>query len=577
MIAQEITYYCLDEVIYESPHSTLYRALTKHQTRQVVLKCFEPDAQGMYLREMSGFGISHPHVVTCLDTFYLSDGRPCMVYEFFHAGTVEQWLATHGRVDLDFCYRCLEDILQALIYLNQAKRIHCDIKPGNIFLRLTPTQPPCFVLGDLGATCSLREAQESRYGVGTPAYMAPERLYDRFFYNSDLYSLGVLAFELITGERPFVGTPEEIKRAHLGKIADLNQISHLPLRDFIEGLLEKDPALRIADANTALQILTTVQQGQRIVEPTQVKPQPLAQPQPPLLPRGFVQYSRFCLTSPQNKLRVFEVANNPMLGLEYDSHIELVSFDNQKHDMVLKNGMTQIHHTAHFFYISALKLFRFDLANYQRHCLYQFNKPIHYFQINGDYLLLHSKYDTVYCDLQNNAVVKFSQPHYFSMPQSCILSNGTFCLSGGMMNQLLILRDNKTNIVGQWPLKGPIIAVTARKESFLVLTLDMQNSNCYWLYSLNAQQQLDYIIFSHQDILQYCQTEGYFFWINDRCQLYMCDIDLIPRFIAQLPIDLPIVEFQLSVNHRWLIILTSRSKQEYNITYFKADGESYYA
>lgn len=572
-----MTYYCLDEVIYESPHSTLYRALTKDPAQQAVLKCFETDAQGMYLREMSGFGITHPNLVACLDTFYLNDGRPCMVYDFFEFGTVEKWLATHGQADLDFCYHCLEDILQALIYLNQAKRIHCDIKPGNIFLRLFPSQPPCFVLGDLGATCSLREAQESHYGVGTPAYMAPERLYEHFFYNSDLYSLGILAFELITGQRPFIGTPEEIKRAHLGKLADLTSISHLPLRDFIEGLLEKDPALRITDAKTALQILISVQQGQQIIEPTKAKNQPFVHSEPLLLPCGFQPYAHFYTTSPHNKVGVFEVANNPMLGLEYDSHIELVNVDNPKHDIVLKNGITQIHHTAHFFYTSGLKLFRFDLTNYQRHCIYQFNKAINYFQINGDYLLLRSKYDTVYCYLQDDTVIKFSQPHYFFTPQACILINGNFCLSGGMINQILILRDNKTNIMAQWQLKGSIMALTFKEESFLALTLDMQNSAYYWLYCLNAQKEPCSVIFSHQDIVHYCQTEGYFFWINNRCQLYMCSINLTPRFIEQLPINLPIIAFQLSVNHRWLIILTCDSKKEYKITYFKADGESYYA
>ncbi len=566
-------YYCLAEVIYQSPHSTLYRAFSKDQDRQVVLKCFEADARGMYLREMSGFGIEHPNLVACLETFYLGDGRPCMVYEFFHDGTLEQWLATHGNANLDFCYHCLEEILQALIYLNQHKRIHCDLKPGNIFLRLSADQPTVFVLGDFGATCSLREAQESRYGVGTPAYMAPERLYDHFFYNSDLYSLGIMAYELITGQRPFLGTPEEIKRAHLGKLADLTPITDLPLRDFIERLLEKDPQRRISDAETALLILTAVRQGQKIAEEVSQTVEPIIEIQPLLTATKFTQYFPCAMVAPPNKTLIFEIADELIIGLEYDSHVDLCCMDSGKHDIVLKNGITQIQQSSSFFYTSSLKVLQFDLNHYQRHCVYQFNKTIDYFEIKGDYLLLRSKYETVYCHLRNHAVFKFSQPHYFSTLQTCILANGNFCLSGGMTNQLLILRDPNTNMIAQWQLQGPIIAVTCAGEDLLALTFDMQDSSCYWLCGLTAHQPARYVKFSSQEIVHYCQTNGYLFWLTSRNQLYRCGVNLIPQLVTQLPTDLPISAFQLSINHRWLITFSYSSRQEYNMTCFKAAGE----
>jgi len=568
-----MSYYCFDEIIYESPNSTLYRAFTKNTAKEVVLKCFETDAQGMYLREMSGFGVIHPNLIACLDTFYLGDNRPCMVYEFFQDGTLQQWLATQGKAEVDFCYRCLEDILQALIYLNENKRIHCDIKPGNIFLRLSSEQPPQFVLADLGATCSLREAQESRYGVGTPAYIAPERLYDHFFYNSDLYSLGIVAYELLTGQRPFLGMPDEIKRAHLSKLPDLEQITDLLLRDFIERLLEKDPALRISDAKTALLILTAIRQGERIAEPVKNTLPRLTKVKQQIIPTGFQQVHQFNITSQQNKLLIFELHNQPIVGLEYDSHIELINAENNKRDIVLKNGMTQTHQSDSFFYTSSVKLFRFDLQNYQRQCIYTFNKNINHFHSNGNYLLLRTKHDTVYCDLHNKQVHKFSQPHYFSTPLACIFENGNFYSSAGASNQDMILRDSQTNLIQKWRLNAFIIALTANQNTALALTLDIENGSRYVVWTLTELEPPRHLIISTQEIVHYGHTQGYLFWLNSNHQLYLCGTELIPKLITTLPSSLQIETLELSLNHRWLVTSAGCSHQKHQITCFKADGE----
>ena len=91
-------------------------------------------------------------------------------------------------------FNCLHDILNVLIYLHALNRIHCDIKPENIFLRPKLDGQFEFVLGDLGAACFIREAREGQHVIGTPAYIAPERIRNQFFFNSDLYSLGVVAF-----------------------------------------------------------------------------------------------------------------------------------------------------------------------------------------------------------------------------------------------------------------------------------------------------------------------------------------------------------------------------------------------
>ncbi|MEY4768315.1 MAG: hypothetical protein RL637_954 [Pseudomonadota bacterium] len=566
--------YCLDDIIYQSLNSTLYRAFNRQADQIVILKCFEIDTQHLYLREMSGFGLQHPNLINCLDTFYLSDGRPCIVLEYFSAGSLADWLIVNHQADLSFCYHCLHDILQALIYLNQHKRIHCDIKPENIFLRDLNLPVPQFVLADLGATCSLREAQESRYGVGTPAYIAPERLYEKFFFNSDLYSLGILAFELITGQRPFLGTPEMVKRAHLTQSAEFSLISDISMCGLIEGLLEKKPTLRIANAETALAILEAIHQGQPITE------SPLNHTANSLtlgkinshIPIAFKWHSELSINYPTQKILLGESNQQLIVGLDYETHIELIPIISNKRTMIVKSGISQAYDLHSFFYTNSLKLFRLQLDCYQRQCIYQFNQNIDYFQIQGHYLLLRGKYDNLYVNLSNYECVKFSQSHYFALPQACILTNGNFALSGGNSNQELILRNQQTTIIQQWQFQGPIMALTQTDNCLLALTLDMNHSTCYWLWSIAENQPDHYQIFSNTEILYYCSTEGYFFWLNHCHQLYMCHFNLIPQFITQLPTDLVIIQLQLTLDHDWLVLLVKDHSQTYKIICFKAKG-----
>lgn len=563
--------YCFAQVLYESANSILYRAFLKDSQQQVVLKCFEADAQAMYLREMSSFGIESPYLVACTDTFYLNDSRPCVVYEFFEEGTLEDWLKQHPENDAEFCYGLLESMLHALIYLNGNRRIHCDIKPGNIFLRKNAKGGMDFILGDLGATCSLREAQESRYGIGTPAYIAPERLYDRFYYNSDLYSLGVVAFEMLAGERPFTGTPEDVKRAALSKPADFERIDPLPLRSFIERLMEKDPGIRIDSAETALQILTALRSGERISEPVTTASVTGDENDRTILPQRYLEMARLSADIVADKAHAFEINGSLLLGLEFDNHIDLLNPENGKRDIVLKNGQIQTCRSSGFFYLNGLKVQEFDLQAYRQHCVYRFNKSINYFRHGAGHLLLRSKYDNVYCNLQTKQPLKFPQPHYFSEPKACILENGDFCLSGGNSNQKVILRDSETQVLHGWELKGPVMTLLATEDKVLALTLDMEDGGHCWICSLSPHPPYS-MSFSSQQISRHCHSENSLFWIDSDNRLFLCEDDLVPKAIGELPQALSIASFQVSYNHRWLVALSNHEKQQ-KIICFKADGE----
>jgi serine/threonine-protein kinase len=220
--------YKITEVIRESASSILLLAHDSIINNQVVIKCFKSEIKKTYLREINAvFDLQHPNLVRCLNTFHRTDGLACIVYEYLAGGSLTNLLDTKTPLPLQTIVACLRDILNALIYLNASNRIHCDIKPDNILLRPKAGGRVDYVLIDLGAACFLREAQEGRHVTGTPAYIAPERIKNKFFFNSDLYSLGVIAFEMCTGTRPFTGTVDEITKANLSDIPSLEAIKSL--------------------------------------------------------------------------------------------------------------------------------------------------------------------------------------------------------------------------------------------------------------------------------------------------------------------------------------------------------------
>ena len=571
VVEQNHIYYCITETLYESPNSTIYKGFGFRSNEEVVLKCFEKDAHGAYLREMADFGISHPHLVSYMDTFYLSDNRPCIVYRWFPK-TLEQWLVDNGTVDQAFCFKCLDGILQALVHLNSLGRIHCDIKPHNVFMYFDVADEPHFILGDLGATCSLREAQETRYTVSTPAYMAPERLYQRFYFNSDLYSLGIMAFELSVGYRPFNGTPEEISRGHLSKRPDIEAIPYPLLRDFIGQLLEKDPAARIQNAEIALYLLRGLR-GQSTVIPAQNRNnQTVFRQNSRIVPTGFLVKFNFISEFPPNNVMIFENLGNPIVALEYDNYLELRNMVTSKQRVLIKSGHAQAVDDKNIVFSVTNKLIKFDTADESEECLFRLSEATNYFFTDYGYLFLSNKYRSTYCELQNFGNIQFSQSNYFSDMYVGIFTDGSFCTNGGSCNQFIYWRDKKAQILGQWELHGPIVGLTcAENHQALVLTLDMQNSSRYaiWVITLDLMPKKLELT---DKIRLYAHTKGYFFWLTDDNHLIMCGIDLIIVDMGRLSESQDTKSFSVSSDHRWLVTLSNGTDNQSIIDCYQAYG-----
>ena len=150
----------------------------------------------------------------------------------------------------------ITDILKGMAHLHAQGYVHCDIKPANILVTHGGANSNrCFKLADLGSAATLKEAQSGRYGIGSPAYCAPERLYNQFGFASDIYSVGIVAFELLTGHLPFMGEVDEVYRAHLTRPMPLGEIKDSSWREWLEQATHKVPRNRFQTTEAALTAL----------------------------------------------------------------------------------------------------------------------------------------------------------------------------------------------------------------------------------------------------------------------------------------------------------------------------------
>jgi len=173
------------------------------EQRPVLRRMFENEV-------MITLRLDHERVVRALGGHPTGSGA-YLALELCAGGTLDQLLLERGRLPLRQAVRLVEDVAEGLGYAHDAKVLHRDVKPANVFLTLEGRAK----LGDFGTGAFMNDPSEER--VGTAFYMAPELFEGRSAsVVSDVYSLGVLAFEVLTGERPFRGDSyEALMHEHL--------------------------------------------------------------------------------------------------------------------------------------------------------------------------------------------------------------------------------------------------------------------------------------------------------------------------------------------------------------------------
>ncbi len=262
--------YVVKGFLGEGGRKRVYLAHDEKLDRDVafaVIKTEGLDADGLVRvrREAQAMGRlgDHPHIVTVFDTGD-EGGQPFIVSQYMAGGAVEDLLrdAAGHRLPADQTMRIGEQVCRALEHAHSRGIVHRDLKPGNVWLTSDGTAQ----LGDFGLAVALDRSRLTLAGsmVGTAAYMPPEQaLGGEADRRSDLYSLGCILYEMVTGRPPFLGddtlgiisqhvnTPPLALSWHNPEVAP--GLDALVLR-----LLAKAPEDRPASVSEVLAALTTI-------------------------------------------------------------------------------------------------------------------------------------------------------------------------------------------------------------------------------------------------------------------------------------------------------------------------------
>ena len=193
--------------------SAVYLANDAFAGRQVAIKLVRADALGdkehgrrfhkLFLVEAALAGkLSHPHLVAIYDAVSDEDGS-YIVMEYVAGGTLEPYTLPAALLPINNIVEIIFKCCKALDYAHRHGIIHRDIKPANILL----TGETDIKISDFGAALSVTAETTQVSGIGSPAYMSPEQLQElTLSHQTDIFSLGVVMYQLLTGALPFKST-----------------------------------------------------------------------------------------------------------------------------------------------------------------------------------------------------------------------------------------------------------------------------------------------------------------------------------------------------------------------------------
>ncbi len=271
-IGQTIGAYRLIAKLGEGGMAEVYKAYQPRLEREVALKFIRPELasdaefRGRFEHEAQAIArLSHPNVVHVYD-FGEEGNRYYLVMEYIPGQTLKERLESlhvAGKtMDWDEAWRIISQIAAALDYAHQQGIIHRDVKPANIML----TPDGRALLNDFGIAKMLGTSQaltQTGGAIGTPAYMSPEQIRgdrEQLGSASDLYSLGIVLYEMLTGRVPFAAdTPLAVLYKHLHDPIPLPRTLAPTLPEATERVLlkalSKDPADRYPDGQSLGQAL----------------------------------------------------------------------------------------------------------------------------------------------------------------------------------------------------------------------------------------------------------------------------------------------------------------------------------
>ncbi|NWF70352.1 MAG: serine/threonine protein kinase [Chloroflexi bacterium] len=220
LIGKTLGQYAILEEVGRGGMATVYRARQSSMNRIVAVKVLPPALMhdpGFYERFQREVDVishlEHPHILPIYD-FGQFEGMPFIVMRYLGGGSLAQMIR-RGPPPFDQLERPLTQVASALDYAHQKGIIHRDIKPGNIMLDENGNA----YLSDFGIARVLGSNMTGSAVIGTPAYMSPEQaMGGPIDGRSDIYALGIVLFELLTGREPYQAeTPMALVLKHINE------------------------------------------------------------------------------------------------------------------------------------------------------------------------------------------------------------------------------------------------------------------------------------------------------------------------------------------------------------------------
>jgi serine/threonine-protein kinase len=251
-------------VVFEAFDTVIERPVALKMLRTDV---FAPeqlaDVRARFKREAHSAGrLSHPNIVTIFD-YGEHDGSPFIVMDLMTGEELSRSLESGARMALPQVVRVMEQLLGALTYAHEAGVVHRDIKPSNVFVLRDGT----IKVVDFGlARIEASNLTETGSLLGTPAYMSPEQFLGLpADARSDIFSVGVMLYQMLTGDRPFTGSPSTIMQKVLRQDpvepSVLNPTLSAAWDRLIKRALAKKPDERVQSARQFAEFVRLVFQG----------------------------------------------------------------------------------------------------------------------------------------------------------------------------------------------------------------------------------------------------------------------------------------------------------------------------
>ena len=290
---ERVDRYEIKEQLGEGAMANVYHAYDPKIPRHVAIKilkqelCLDADYRRRFLSDANAAGpLTHPNIVTIYDVGEV-DGRPYIVMELLEGLTLEEVMAQDEKIPLEAALRIAIQVADALHYAHSsaAAVVHRDIKPANIAVTRADWRVKIM---DFNIARVEGADVENRTVIGTvlgtPRYMSPEQARGNpADGRSDLFALGVVLYEIITGRTAFTGSTitsllEQIKEKEPIPISELAPETPRSLQNLVRKLMHKKPEYRFATGGQAaealrreLRMLERTTTEQRQVLPTEVK------------------------------------------------------------------------------------------------------------------------------------------------------------------------------------------------------------------------------------------------------------------------------------------------------------------